>query len=157
MPQLEDDDYGRVIFDVPTMMARIAPRFRNLRTVCLNKAGGFGRNDIDDAVVVTLAKNCATLTDFDVNMCGKLTDISIMSLANGCVKVRRLNLEWCENISDASMTYLVSQCSELVDLNVGECNKLTVATLTAISRNCPGLLVLRFGYRGCASVTDESV
>ena len=36
MPQLEDDDDGNEIFNVPTMMARIAPRFTNLRTVCLN-------------------------------------------------------------------------------------------------------------------------
>ncbi len=145
------------IADVPMMMARIAPRFTNLRTVCLNKAGSGGWVDIDDAVVVTLARNCAALTDVDVSRCEKLTDTSIMALANGCVHVRRLNLLLCKKITDASVTYLTTQCSELTDLDVRFCRKLTVATLTAISRNCSGLLVFCFGYFGCASVTDESV
>ena len=35
MPQLADF-CGDKVFDVSTMMARIAPRFTNLRTVCLN-------------------------------------------------------------------------------------------------------------------------
>ena len=152
MPTLADNS-----FDVSTMMVRIAPRFTNLRTVCLNKAGWDGRFDIDDAGVVTLAKNCAALTDVAVNSCRKLTDASIMALAIGCVNVRRLDLFYCPKITDASMTYLVSQCSELTDLNVCHCYKLTVANLTAISSNCPGLLRLRYGYPGCDSVTDESV
>ncbi len=144
-------------FDVSTMMARIAPRFTNLRTVCLNKAGCGGRLDIDDTVVVTLARNCAALTDVDVNWCRKLTDVSVVALANGCVNVRRLNLYYCDQITDASVTYLVSQCSKLTELNVCYCTNLTVATLTAVSRNCPGLLRLHFGCVRCASVTDESV
>ncbi len=142
---------------VSTMMACIAPRFANLRTVCLNKAGWDGRFDIDDAVVVTLAKNCSALTDVDVSACMMLTDISIMALANECVNVRRLDLYYCNKITDASVTYLVTHCSRLTYLNVYCCNQLTVATLVAISRNCHGLLVFRFGYYRCASVTDASV
>ena len=58
-------------FDVSTMMTRIAPRFTNLRTVCLNKAGYRARLDIDDAVVEIprasvascLKQSCARVSD----------------------------------------------------------------------------------------------
>ena len=116
--------------NVAMMITRITSRFAHLRTVCLhtselNTSNGFFNLDIDDAVVVTLACNCAELTDLDVHCCRKITNDSVDALAKRCIRMQRVNLSHCRNITDASIVHLVTQCTALTDLNVKCCHKIT--------------------------------
>lgn len=108
-------------------------------------------NDQDDQVIISIANQCANLTDLSKHfyvtvvalrelgnlinlkrlfLCEVIDvdDTAVMSIANNCFKLESLYIRIAQDVTDSSIMALIKNCPLLGDLSVHE-SKITVGSL----------------------------
>ena len=152
-------------------------RLNGITLIGLNKSllryVSFGKCNIGDAEVLSLAHNCPDLTEISLDGCNGITDASVITLAKSCRQLLSINIGGCINITDEGLLAFGRAIScacpnerdgNLVDrlhftnleiISLYGCANITDVGVSAIVCCCP--LLRTFVLHGCVKITDVGV
>jgi hypothetical protein len=99
-----------------------------------------------------LRSTTTCLTDFVINGCAAVTNMSIMRLVSRNTSLQRLELDGIPTINDAAINLVAGTLKGLKVLAVSG-TAITEASVSSVSSRCPELEILR--VVGCSGVTSK--
>ncbi|XP_032227895.1 F-box/LRR-repeat protein 2 isoform X2 [Nematostella vectensis] len=106
---------------------------------------------ITNASIVTMVKNCTNICEIKISRCYKVSDGAVQAITDTLeTKLEILNLNNQRLITDLSLMAL-GACPNLKELNINGCNITTGNGLQMVTTSCPKLSCLDIGYcyRAC--------
>ena len=116
--------------------------------------GPYWKN-VTDNIVISIAENCAGLTNIDLDRCAYVTDNAVIAIAQNCVGLADIHLVWCWNITNDAVIAIAKNCVGLTKINLHGCRRVTDAAIITLAERCAGLTSVILD--GCEDITDAAI
>ncbi|KZV81880.1 RNI-like protein [Exidia glandulosa HHB12029] len=106
--------------------------------------------EINDAVLLAIARSCRGLQGLDITGCHSVTDEGVTALAKACPSFLRIKLAAVRSLTDSSLSALALHCRKLCEVDVMVCHNVTDDGVRSLWNCLPRLRDLRLS--GCVLV-----
>ena len=104
-------------------------------------------------MIEAIVMNCHNLDTLMLAACKEVDDTVVLCIAKNCPKLKRLSLRGCR-VTDPSVCEIAIHCHDLLLLALAGLHRLTDKCVIALAGNCPYLEELYIS--GCAMITTAA-